>query len=812
VSSGPVVVDLQALQSPDFRGRGIARYAYELAVALERHHPDMVCRYLLNPDLPPPADLGPLLGSGKVDYCGVPDSARVLHALSPFELAVPMDRVWPRWAHERGLRFCATVYDLIPLEHPHPYLDDVRQRLLYSARLEVLRAADALMTISPATGRSLAANLGIEARRLHMVGAGTSRRFTPAESLDEARSLAEEAVAGLESRFVLYPAGSDGRKNVEALIIAFAHLPEALKSTRQLVIVGYLPPLTVNHFRYVAAREGIDGRVLCTGYVPDETILRLYRATELMCFPSLIEGFGLPVAEAMACGAVAIVSDIDPLRDLVAPEARFDPTSSAAITASIERALSDDAFREAARGHALSGMTTWSQVADRTVEVYDGLLSRPARPWHRQRKRVAIVSPFPPIPSGIAKYSFRLVEELAAIGDLDIDCFADGLDRSGEPPSAPEGLEVYDARTLLGVEAATAGYDEVVYVLGNGEFHTAALVSLRRRRGIVIAHEVRLSGLYRFSVASEAAVPEGFAGAIRNIYGPLLPEGLASSGEVSPLEAELYGLLMAREVISLADQFLVTSHAAARLARIEAGPELASHIGVVGFATEAPRPMGDPFPIIDVLEPTARLLASFGIVDPIKQPHKLIRAFGLLAPRHPELVLGIVGPISSGLADELRALSRGLGVDGRLFITGLVSNEQYLAWMERASLAVQLRASFSGEASAAAGDCLFAGVPMVVSDLGWMGELPDDAAAKVPVDATAGELANTCQTLLDDTAALQALSNGARSYARAHTFKAAARELYEILGGTGAGQSAGVARSAGSAPPVGSRGSGRSTA
>ena len=65
--------------------------------------------------------------------------------------------------------------------------------------------------------------------------------------------------------------------------------------------------------------------VLLTGHVSDETMLRLYQSTELLCFPSLIEGYGLPVAEAMACGAVAIVSDVEPLRDLVAPEARFDP-------------------------------------------------------------------------------------------------------------------------------------------------------------------------------------------------------------------------------------------------------------------------------------------------------------------------------------------------------------------------------------------------------------------------------------------------------------------------------------------------------
>jgi glycosyltransferase involved in cell wall biosynthesis len=781
VTAGPVVVDLQALQSPDHRGRGISRYAYELAVALERRHPELVGRYLLNPDLPPPADLGPLLGSGKVDYSGVPDSARVLHALSPFELGVPIDRVWPRWAHARGLRFCATVYDLIPLERPDVYLEHVRQRLLYTARLEVLRAADALVTISPSTSRSLVSNLGIDPRKVHMVGAATSSWFVPAESAEQAHSLAAKAVQGLESRFVLYPGGSDPRKNVEALVVAFARLPEALRSSRQLVIVGNLPPLMVNHLLHVARREGIAGRVICAGQVTDEVMVRLYQATELLCFPSLLEGYGLPVAEAMACGAVAIASDVEPLRDLVAPEARFDPESTAAITASMERALSDEAFREAARRHAHSSVTTWADVADRTAGVYEALLSRPGRPWRPRRRRVAIVSPFPPVPSGIARYSFRLVEELAALGELDIDCFADGLDRADASPKVPAGLAVFDARAFLNVEAATAGYDDVVYVLGNGEFHTGALASLRRREGIVLAHDVRLSGLYKFSAHLRAAVPGGVAGAIRSTYGPLLPEGVGAAGEVSPLETELYGLLMSREVMGRCELFLVTSHAAARLARIEGGPELASRVAVAGFATELPKPVEAGFPFITGIEPTSRVLASFGIVDPIKQPHKLLRALAMLGDRYPDLVLALVGPVSHDLARELRELAGALGLQGRVVVTGRVEDDAYLAWLERAELAVQLRASFSGEASAATGDCLAGAVPMIVSDLGWMGDLPDDVVSKVPAGASPEELAQACAALLDDTSRRQKLGGNARRYAEMHSFASAARALSEIL-------------------------------
>jgi len=785
VATGPVVFDLQVLQSPDSRGSGIARHAYELALALEREHPGIVGRYLLNPDLPPPGDLGSLLGSGKIEYAGtsgaVPGQARVLHAPSPLELTIPIDRLWPGWAHKRGMRLCATVHNLIPLEHRHVCLDDFRRRSRYLARLEILRAADSLLTISSATTRSLASILGIKSSRIQLIGAGTAPRFKPAASKEEARAQAGVGVPGLEPSFVMCVVHSDAAESIEALVEALCLLADAPRKTRQLVLVGGLAGPTAERVQHVASAKGIGSRVLTPGSVSEETMLHLYQAAELVCFPSPFAGDSLAVNEAIACGAVAIASDAGHLRDFVAPEARFDPSDPATISSAIGRALSDGSVRNPAREHGPAASTTWTDVADRTVACYESLLARPRKPWRPRRRRVAFVSPFPPLASGIANYSSRLIEELAGLGELCIDCFADGLDRSPGPSRAPGGLPIYDARWLARIEAATAGYDEVVYVLGNSEFHAGALASLRRRRGIVMAHEVRLSGLYRFAADSTAAVPEGIAGSIRRIYGPLLPEELAASGEVTPAEAERYGLLMAREVMSLAERFLVTSEAAARLARIESGPALAPRVGVVPFATEILRTEGPSSPKAPPVAEEARVIASFGIVDPIKQPHRLIRSFAALARDNADLVLALVGPISIDLERELNGLGAQLGVAGRLFIPGRVEADDYLGWLGRAELAVQLRASFSGEASAAVGDCLAAGVPTIVTDIGWLGELPRGAVVKVPVDVTASELTECYRRLLGDVEERESLSVGARRYAEAHTFNQAARALREIL-------------------------------
>ena len=180
---------------------------------------------------------------------------------------------------------------------------------------------------------------------------------------------------------------------------------------------------------------------------------------------------------------------------------------------------------------------------------------------------------------------------------------------------------------------------------------------------------------------------------------------------------------MSREVIGMSDRFLVTSRAAARLAQLEAGPDLAPRVGVVGFATEIPRRTGCRTRLRSVSAREGAWSQASGSSTRSKQPDKLLRAFACLAGNLPELLLALVGPVSARLADELGALGASLGLDGRVFVTGRVTAEAYLGWLNRAELSVQLRASFSGEASAAVGDCLAAGVPMIVSDLGWMEEL-----------------------------------------------------------------------------------------
>ncbi|MHB8456464.1 MAG: glycosyltransferase family 4 protein [Acidimicrobiales bacterium] len=470
MSAGPILCDLRAIQSPDHRGRGIGRWAYECAAALERVRPDLVSAYLLDPDWPPPGRADELVSTGKLAYLGTSqatralEEARVYHCLSPFELALPISAVRPSFVDERGIAYSTVAYDLIPLRHPEEYLVHPAQRRRYVARLELLRNADAVLAISTMAATDLRELLGMEEGRCHVIGTGVSRHFVPPTRRSEALHSVRASIEALGGPFVLYPGGNDGRKNIDGLIAAFGRLPVRLRDHYNLVVVGDIPPLTANHYRHLAGLAGIEKRLVLTGYVSDDQLIELYQAADLFIFPSLAEGYGLPIAEALACGAVAAVSDRPPFDELVPDRrARFDPTDPDDIAATLERCLTDQKLRKILVRSAAKAVVSWDVVAERAAAVLDQLACREPRPW-RSRRRIAVVAPFPPLATGVAGYTAKLVEAMRRAGatraepgsvPIEIDCYADGLDRYPVELQPVDGVVPADARTQTRHRAPT---------------------------------------------------------------------------------------------------------------------------------------------------------------------------------------------------------------------------------------------------------------------------------------------------------------------------------------------------------------------
>lgn len=380
--AGPVLLDVQAVQSPDHRGRGIGRWVAEFAWALCSAAPDLVGGLLLNPALPVPDgdDVASLRSTRRLRFPSpaTDREAGIYHVVSPFELHQDLDAVWPGFARRRSL--VVTLYDLIPEVLADHYLADPGYRRRYRARQELVRAADAVLAISEATRRDGIERLDLEPGRVTTVGCGIGPAFAPPQSRDEAFGRAQQGVPGVRPGFVLAVGGEDGRKNLEGLLAAYAGLPADLRDRHQLVIACNLTDGYRERLLGAASAAGIAERVVLAGYVDDAALIALYQSTALFVFPSLYEGFGLPVAEAMACGAPVVASSTSALGEVAPAAGQFDPADRAAITSAIHRALTDPAVGAALAAAASAPPPTWEKVVERAVPVYERLLARTPHP------------------------------------------------------------------------------------------------------------------------------------------------------------------------------------------------------------------------------------------------------------------------------------------------------------------------------------------------------------------------------------------------------------------------------------------------
>ncbi|UTT63000.1 glycosyltransferase [Microcella humidisoli] len=767
-----VHVDLRCLQDPTHPERGIPTYTAQLAVATEaaRAHRDLL--WVLSADGPVPRGARDLLHSGRVvrdDDHAVRDGADVLHITSPF-YGLPA-RIEPAPARYRAT--VATLYDLIPLRYPEVYLSSRHMVAAYRSRLELVRQADRVLSISRATTRDAIDLAGIDPGRIVTIGAGVSADHVPASDPSVAYDGARAALPDVRPGFVLYTGGWDFRKNLEGLLQGYAQLPRALRAQHQLVIVCSLQPQQREHLEHIARDLGVIDDFLLTGYVSDAVLIALYQSTALFVFPSLFEGFGLPVAEALACGAPCIVADTSSLVEIVPdPAGRFDPGDARSIADRMAAALTPGALRDDLLELAATQRYSWHDVAGRTLQAYDEAAPRRRAPLAaRPRCRIALVSPMPPVASGVADYSARLLPELARHADVDV--FA----QAGADPIEVEGVRCFAAAALPAVRAAQGEYDDIVYSIGNSEYHYEVFAQARRHRGgTALLHDVALQGVLRLARTRRPDIVDVDALIALEALeaGDLVIEHAGYPAHRSPDYADLNRPLV-RSIARRVDRLLVHSRFAASLARLELAPGDRADVQTVAFAHRTmPAPAEGPRDAV----------VSMGILSSVKQSVEVWEAFLLAATRHPHLVFALVGEnhLDQQTLDRLQERARTTGVAGRVIATGRVSDAQYNAWLARAMVAVQLRATSRGESSAAVADCFAAGVPVIVSALGSALELPPGSVVRIPVTTRPDRIAAEIDDVISDPIRRQTLGSAARSHAVAHDFARAARDIL-IAGG-----------------------------
>lgn len=367
-----IVHDIQALQSPAHAGRGIGRYVLDLALALDREHPGLVDAFAWNDALDPPAELD-LFAGRTVAFGDLHDAdVDLLHVTSPFE-PQPIGAMLPPC---RATRLVATVYDLIPYRFADVYLRDPGTSAAYRARLGLLVSADAIVADSHAAVHELEELVGIPRHRTTVIGAGVDIRFAPPtrpapDRIDALRRV----IPSVRPGYVLVPVGMDWRKNAPGAIAAHAALPAELRERHQLVLQCAVTDGYAAWLEHLAREAGNADQLVVTGRLDDDDLVTLMQTAEVVCVPSYAEGFGLPVLEALHCGARVICSDTSSLPEIVRdPAARFDPWDVASITAALTAALVDGAG--AVLAPPPGGGHSWSATAATVAAVYRRLTTK----------------------------------------------------------------------------------------------------------------------------------------------------------------------------------------------------------------------------------------------------------------------------------------------------------------------------------------------------------------------------------------------------------------------------------------------------
>ena len=257
----------------------------------------------------------------------------------------------------------------------YPQLHTRSKRILFPLyiRLSARRAA-ALLAVSESTRRDAIRLLNLAPEKITATPLGVPPEFAPLK--DPPRADAVRQKYRLPPKYILSVGLLEPRKNLPALLRAFE------KAARNdpalyLVFVGRLGWMYEEIFRLVT-ELGLSERVCFTGYVDAEDLPVVYNLALLFAYPTLYEGFGLPVLEAMACGLPVITSRVSSIPEITADAAVLvEPGDEQALAEGLSRLLQDEPLRASlsARGRERSALFTWQRTAERTFEVYRQVLS-----------------------------------------------------------------------------------------------------------------------------------------------------------------------------------------------------------------------------------------------------------------------------------------------------------------------------------------------------------------------------------------------------------------------------------------------------
>lgn len=571
--------------------------------------------------------------------------------------------------------------------------------------------------------------------------------------------------------FILTLATTGVEAEFQQLYQAFFTLDASLRKSSQIRVVGELSEGDRKALLQRALSQGLDERqIQFEGFVDDIQLARLYRTCQ--AFVCTGRQLGLAALEASTLDAPVVAPAGSPAATLTGLGIRTFH-EAAELSAYLDTAMRQ---KRATVPLDAVGSTTWPMLAQRLIGELQSRLARPPQANSTSAQlRLAFFSPLPPERTGVAGYSADLIPALARYYRIDA-IVAEDFDLLSDSPLSTHCT----LRTVDWFLANADRYDRILYNLGNSRFHSYMLPALLRHPGVVVLHDFFIGDLiwknYRY------AHPEKWVA----------------------LHYEAHGYLAARDCLTSNNDAAVTQRYPCNLSLLESSHGVIVHSEYSKTLADKwlPREIACRFDRVPLLRGEARPVTRQASREQLGLPENAFIAcsFGYMGPTKANLDI-IQAWLSSQAGSDSQSILIFVGANDqddygiqvqqaiddaadahRIQITGWVSDEDYLAYLGAADIAIQLRTTSRGESSAAVLDCMNYGLATIVNANGSMAELPANSVVLLDDEVDAKTLRNALDDLWRYPEQRKTISEaGSRTLKTLHTPDHCAYEFSEKI-------------------------------
>ncbi len=630
------------------------------------------------------------------------------------------------------------LYDLIPLINSSPYLDNSDVKRWYEAKIEHLKKANLLLSISESSKKEALDYLHFSSDNVINISTAADSQF---KKIDFSKEKSDEILSRyrLTKSFLMYTGGIDHRKNIEGLIRSYALLNQSIRDEHQLAIVCSINDEQKEILASLTKSLGLQKEeVIFTDYIPEDDLIALYNLCKAFIFPSWHEGFGLPALEAMNCGAAVIASNRSSLPEVIGfNDALFNSLDDIEMSKKIEEVLMNELFRNTLISHGKEQIKkfSWESSAKKALDALENFIEKEESKSVEKVKsklKLAYLSPLPPQKSGISDYSMELLPYLSQ--HYDIDIIVEDVNILGKHIT-----QNYTINNIKYFEENAHQYNRILYHFGNSHFHKHMFNLLEKYPGTVVLHDFYLSHV----IDSMSLLDQELY--YSHGYKPFLHK---SSNTIWEFPAN-------KRVLDHAKGIIVHSNNSKKLANKWYSEDFSQHWITIPLLRVSATPKDKQTLKSEMgFAADAFIVSSFGLLGQTKENQKLLDAWlssSLSKNKNSYLVFVGENDASEYGKTLLKTIEKSSHFS-QIIITGWADTQTFKNHLSITDIGVQLRTMSRGETSATVLDCMNYAIPTIINANGSMADIDNNSVYKLQDEFTQQSLIQALEELyVNDT-------------------------------------------------------------